>query len=41
MTNKEIRIQVLKSKINKTTNRGYGMMGVVRKWEREIRHLSR
>lgn len=39
MTN-EIKIEILKRKINLTTQRGNGTAGVIRKWEREIRNLS-
>ena len=38
---KEIRIKVLKGKITRAEDRGFSSMGVVRKWRREIRNLSK
>ena len=39
--NKETRIKVLEGKITRAENRGFISMGVVRKWKREIRNLSK
>lgn len=41
MCKKEARIKSLKIKIQRTTSKGYATSGCVRKWEREIRHLSK
>lgn len=38
---KEIKIKVLEAKITRAENRGFSSMGVVRKWRREIRNLSK
>lgn len=37
----EIKIKVLESKIRRAENRGFGTMGVVRRWKREIRNLKK
>lgn len=41
VTNKDMRIKVLQGKIMRAENRGNGAAGVVRKWSREIRNLSK
>lgn len=41
MTRTEARIKELRIKIQRTTSKGYATSGCVRKWEREIRHLSK
>lgn len=38
---KEVQIAILKCKIQKSENRGNSTAGVVRKWERQIRNLSK
>lgn len=37
----QTKIEILKSKINKAEQKGNSQMGVVRKWQREIRNLSK
>ena len=41
MTAKEARIEVLKTKIRTAEGKGYGTSGCVRKWQRELRKLSK
>ena len=38
---KETKIQWLEYRINLAIQRGNGTAGVIRKWEREIRNLSK
>lgn len=37
----EIRIKVLQGKIAQAESKGNGTAGVVRKWKREVRNLSK
>ena len=41
MISKEVQIATLKSKITKAEQKGNGTAGVVTKWKRQIRNLSK
>ena len=41
MIPKEVQIATLKSKIMRTEQKGNGTAGVVTKWKRQIRNLSK
>ena len=38
---KEVRIEILKSRLTKAENKGTSVNGVTRKWKREIRNLAK